>query len=170
MFASTLVVAVVDVRCVCVRWRLRRFPAPDHVSCFCWLGAVCVCLWTFGVRVLVARSACVAVRLDSNYGSLWLHGVFLETASVAPLTGVHAVIIAAIVLLGYIQNRPLLEMFTIGVGLAVAAIPEGLPIVVAVRTVADVNVVSTSVMACAELASYCHVCICLACVWRVRGT
>jgi len=41
-------------------------------------------------------------------------------------------IIGLIVILGWIQNRKILEMFTIGVSLAVAAIPEGLPIVVTV--------------------------------------
>lgn len=34
-------------------------------------------------------------------------------------------IIGAIMLLGWIQSKPLVEMFTIGVSLAVAAIPEG---------------------------------------------
>ena len=41
-------------------------------------------------------------------------------------------VIALIVLLGLVQGMALLEMFTIGVSLAVAAIPEGLPIIVTV--------------------------------------
>ncbi len=42
------------------------------------------------------------------------------------------VVIFVIVIIGLWQGRKLLEMFTIGVSLAVAAIPEGLPIIVTV--------------------------------------
>jgi magnesium-transporting ATPase (P-type) len=48
------------------------------------------------------------------------------------LATISMLIIGGISLIGIIQRKPILEMFTIGVSLAVAAIPEGLPIVVTV--------------------------------------
>ena len=44
-------------------------------------------------------------------------------------------IIGVIALAGVLQGRSLMDMFTIGVSLAVAAIPEGLPICVTVTLV-----------------------------------
>ena len=48
------------------------------------------------------------------------------------LTYVSFGVIGLIIVVGLIQGRKVLEMFTIGVSLAVAAIPEGLPIIVTV--------------------------------------
>lgn len=41
------------------------------------------------------------------------------------LSFISFIIIGVIMLLGWLQGKPILEMFTIGVSLAVAAIPEG---------------------------------------------
>ncbi|EGF83798.1 hypothetical protein BATDEDRAFT_18216 [Batrachochytrium dendrobatidis JAM81] len=48
------------------------------------------------------------------------------------LSGASFIFIGLIMLMGVLQGRKLLEMFTVSVSLAVAAIPEGLPIVVTV--------------------------------------
>ncbi|CAH8666295.1 unnamed protein product [Schistosoma rodhaini] len=48
------------------------------------------------------------------------------------LSAISLIIISSIVIIGLFQGRHILELLTIGVSLAVAAIPEGLPIVVTV--------------------------------------
>eukprot|EP00004_Rigifila_ramosa_P010399 TRINITY_DN2224_c0_g1_i2.p1 TRINITY_DN2224_c0_g1~~TRINITY_DN2224_c0_g1_i2.p1 ORF type:complete len:900 (+),score=243.07 TRINITY_DN2224_c0_g1_i2:39-2738(+) len=55
------------------------------------------------------------------------------------LSVVSTAIVVVICLIGWLQGRSLLHMFTIGVSLAVAAIPEGLPIVVTVTLAVGVG-------------------------------
>ena len=75
------------------------------------------------------------------------------------------VIISLISFFGVIQGRPFLDMFNIGVSLAVAAIPEGLPIVVAVTLalgvlrMANSNVILKSLPCIETLGSVSVICL-----------
>ncbi|KAG8190383.1 hypothetical protein JTE90_022027 [Oedothorax gibbosus] len=94
------------------------------------------------VRCGVAKGIVIATAENSEFGEVFK----MMQAEEAPKTPLQIsmdllgkqlsfysfAIIGVIMLVGWFQGRPLMEMFNIGVSLAVAAIPEGLPIVVTV--------------------------------------
>lgn len=94
------------------------------------------------VRTGNARGVVIGTGEQSEFGEIF-RAMQQEEAPRTPLqknmatlgkqlSVVSIIIIGLILLLGWIQGKPLLEMFTVAVSLAVAAIPEGLPIVVTV--------------------------------------
>ncbi|ORY84372.1 hypothetical protein BCR37DRAFT_265534 [Protomyces lactucae-debilis] len=84
----------------------------------------------------------VGTGTDSEFGAIWqsMQGVEKPRTPLqqamdklgSQLSFLSFGLIGVIILLGIVQGRSWLEMFTIGVSLAVAAIPEGLPIIVTV--------------------------------------
>lgn len=84
----------------------------------------------------------VGTGTETEFGAIWasMQGVEKPRTPLqaamdklgSQLSYVSFVLIGIIILLGILQGRSWLEMFTIGVSLAVAAIPEGLPIIVTV--------------------------------------
>ncbi|BFZ57949.1 High affinity Ca2+/Mn2+ P-type ATPase-like protein [Savitreella phatthalungensis] len=88
------------------------------------------------------RGIVVGTATESEFGAIWASMQNADKPRTplqqamdklgSQLSYVSFALIGCIILLGIIQGRSWLEMFTIGVSLAVAAIPEGLPIIVTV--------------------------------------
>lgn len=84
----------------------------------------------------------VGTGTDTEFGAIWASMQNVEKPRTplqaamdklgSQLSYLSFALIGVIILLGILQGRSWLEMFTIGVSLAVAAIPEGLPIIVTV--------------------------------------
>ncbi|XP_035825930.1 calcium-transporting ATPase type 2C member 1 [Aplysia californica] len=94
------------------------------------------------VRCGIGKGIVIGTGHDSEFGEIFK----MMQAEEAPKTPLQKsmdtlgkqlsfysfLVIGIIIIIGWIQGRKILDMFTIGVSLAVAAIPEGLPIVVTV--------------------------------------
>ena len=88
------------------------------------------------------RGIVVGTATETEFGAIWqsMQGADKPRTPLqqamdklgSQLSYVSFILIGAIILIGIVQGRSWLEMFTIGVSLAVAAIPEGLPIIVTV--------------------------------------
>ncbi len=87
-----------------------------------------------GEQTELGRMAMMAAETEDGEGSSLGKSPLQEAMSDlgAYLSKISIACIAVICVLGMLQGKPILKMFTIGVSLAVAAIPEGLPIVTTV--------------------------------------